>query len=167
MFEHNKYFIFSSNATQSSPKNTADCQTQLNQVRDQFVRVSADFENYKRRMQKEQSQWFDLGQSKVLTQVLGIMDDFDRAMAQSKDAPAQVASWIEGFDLIRKSLHKLLESFDVKEISADVPFDPELHEALVSIENSGKQSGEIVEILQKGYTYKGKVLRPAKVSVAR
>lgn len=164
MFEQNKYIFFypvSGKKTDSSvrPELIEGLQSQLAEIKDKFVRVSADFENYKRRMQKEQTQWFDLGQTKVLTALLNIVDDFDRACASG--------SADEGIHLIYKSLQKLLESFEVKEIPANIPFDPEMHEGLVSVEASGKQSGDVVEILQKGYTYKGKVLRPAKVSVAK
>lgn len=182
MFDQNKYFIFKSFDTPSSARSLvtqdklldnqvseklASCETQLAQAKEQFIRVSADFENYKKRVAREQVQWFDQGQMRVLTQVLTIVDDFDRALAQQKMHPQDTKSWIEGFELIHKSLQKMLDSFEVKEIPANIPFDPEMHEAMVSVENSGIPSGDVVEILQKGYTYKGKVLRPAKVSVAK
>ncbi len=155
MFEKNRYIIFSP----VRPEILKSQDSQHADIKDKFIRVTADFENYKRRMQKEQAQWFDLGQTKVLSSLVNVVDDFDRALASGQKD--------EGVILIYKSLQKLLESFEVKEISGDLPFDPELHEAILSVENSGKQSGDIVEILQKGYTYKGKVLRPAKVSVAK
>jgi len=166
MFAQNKYFIFTTKESYSKNSQLITCLAQLVEAKEKFVRTSADFENYKKRMQREQAQWFDLGQTKVLTQLVNIVDDFDRALTSSQ-APVEAKSWFEGFELTRKSLQKLLESFDVKEISADLSFDPELHEALVSVEDSGRNSGDVVEILQKGYMYKDKVLRPAKVSVAK
>ena len=180
MIEQNRYLIFyphnqnqtsgpsvaSDNAGRDAGK-LASCEAQLAEVKEKFVRASADFENFKKRTQRDQAQWFDQGQSRVITQLLPIVDDFDRALAQQKVQPSDAKAWGEGFELIHKSLQKMLESFDVKEISADLPFDPELHEALVSVEDSGRPSGEVVEILQKGYLFRGKVLRPAKVSVAK
>lgn len=168
MFAQNKYFIFNPSIQKTSHSSSvrpealeglSQCQSQLAQAKESFMRASADFENYKRRMQREQAQWLDVGATRVLTQILPIVDDFDRALVAGHSD--------EGIKLIHKSLQKMLESLDVKEISADVPFDPELHEALVSVEDSGRNSGDVVEILQKGYTFKGKVLRPAKVSVAK
>ena len=156
-------------SSKSSSEDLAQCQLKLTEVQEKFVRNAADFENYKRRMQREQAQWLDVGATRVLTQLLSIADDFDRALAQQKSKPVtpEVASWLAGFELIHKSLQKMLESCDVREIPHNLPFDPERHEAIVSVESSGHASGDIVEILQKGYTYKDKILRPAQVSVAK
>lgn len=185
MFDKNKYVTFTSSLSHSnssvrsndngSSQELAQCQSKLTEVQEKFVRTAADFENYKRRMQREQAQWLDVGATRVLTQLLAIADDFDRALASIRATsgqaaftlPSEVASWLAGFELIHKSLQKMLESCDVREIPHNLPFDPERHEAIVSVESSGHASGDIVEIVQKGYTYKDKVLRPAQVSVAK
>ena len=75
--------------------------------------------------------------------------------------------WIAGFEMIQKSLNKLLEKYEVKEISDFQNFDPELHEAIAQVASDEHESGQIVNVVQKGYILKDKILRPAKVTVAK
>jgi molecular chaperone GrpE len=97
------------------------------------------------------------------------MDNFDRAQAdlEKLNSNGQQNAALAGIALIRKDLATLFERVDVREMPATKKFDPALHEALVSVDAEGAESGDIVQILQKGYLFKGQVLRPAKVSVAR
>ena len=147
----------------------AQYQKEVQSWKEQFLRISADFENYKKRIAKEQVSWMDTGQMQVLNKLLDIIDNFDRALAQieKQEQLHQTKALFEGFMLIHKELYKLLDAFQVKEIDAHGEFNPEKHEALVQVDAPDQTSGNIVAVLQKGFMFKDKVLRPAKVSVAR
>lgn len=136
--------------------------------KEQFLRVSADFANYKKRVEKERLDWMQTAERLVIQKMLPIMDDLERALtlAQSKTS-AEQNSWLEGFILIQKNVKKTFEELGVQEIDASGTFNPEFHEALMNVQASDKQSGTVVDVLRKGYILKGKVIRPAQVSVAQ
>lgn len=136
--------------------------------RAQSLRVSADFANYKRRIEKERLEWMQTAQSSILQKVLPIIDDLERALAHTQsNVSAEQNPWIEGFVLIQKNATKLFAELGIEEIDASNAFDPELHEALVSVHVEDKETNQIVEVFRKGYLFKGKVLRHAQVSVAK
>jgi len=136
--------------------------------KEQFLRLNADLQNYKRRVEKERAEWMHVAQASALEPMLSIADDLDRAIENSEKNPDVAQSaWFEGFKLIQKNLHKSLNDLGVQEIAATGSFNPELHEALIQVESPDHQSGHIVQLLNKGYTLKSKVLRHAKVSVAK
>ncbi len=153
------------NQEQSNPleQQLKECQAQKDEWKDRFLRVAADFENFKKRSEKERMLWMSTAQSAVLQDLLTIVDDFDRAFAQ----PADASNARAGFELIYKALQKMLEKYGVTEIKDTIHFDPLKHEAIMQVEAADKQSGDIIQVLQKGYMFKGEVLRPAKVSVAK
>jgi|SRR5579859_1049825 len=145
-----------------------DCKNELAQWKERSLRISADFENYKKRVEREKDQWIRMAQSNILFDLLSIADDFDRALSEArKSGSDQLKVWIEGFELTKKSLDKLLTKYDVQEIKDTGQFNPELHEAVMNVESPDHKSGDIVNVLQKGYTFKGHILRPAKVSVVQ
>lgn len=138
----------------------------------QFMRVSADFANYKRRITEERTQWIAAGQSAVITKFLPILDDIERARTATEAAhnasdAADLTHAVEGFALIEKNLKKILTDLGVEEIDCSGAFDPHFHEALMQAESDEHESGHIVSVLNRGYTYKDTVLRHAKVSVAQ
>ena len=139
-----------------------ECHAQRDEWRDRFLRLAAEFENYKKRAEKEKVQWISGAQASLLSDLITIVDDFDRAFALP-NAQQEHA----GFELIYKALQKLLEKYGVHEIKELVHFDPMLHEAIMQVEDDTKSSGDIAQVLQKGYMFKGEVLRPAKVSVVK
>jgi len=99
--------------------------------------------------------------------VLAVVDDFERAYADLKAAPAaDLESRIKGFELVQKAFAKMLTESGVEEISAVGAFDPEKHEAIMQVIDASREPGSVVAVLQKGYTHRGIVLRPARVSVA-
>ena len=138
-----------------------ECLLQKDEWKDRCMRTAAEFENFKRRSEKERVQWITNTQASVLTDVLAIVDDFERALAQPADQSR------EGFELIYKSLQKILQKYGVQEIKENTEFDPTLHEAIMQVESADHQAGQIVQVLQKGYRFKEQILRPAKVSVAK
>lgn len=148
----------------------ATCHKEMTEWKDKSMRIQADFENYKRRAEKERAQWVSNAQTDVLLPLLAIVDNVDRALADahSKERSPEMQAWLNGFIMIGKSLPKLLESFGVKPIADVTEFDPLKHEAIMSVPASETHpAGTIVAILQQGYTLNGQVLRPAQVSVAQ
>lgn len=134
-----------------------------------FMQIAADFSNYKRRIDAERADWGYLAQSDVVLKILPFSDDLVRAIeAGDKLSDGESKSaWIDGFKLVQKNLNKTFEDLDIKEIDSSLKFDPEYHEALIQVESKKHKSGEIVDVIQKGYTFRGKVLKHAKVSVAK
>ncbi len=158
----------SESQTEASFTNESKVEETATDYRAQFLRVSADFANYKRRMEKERLEWMQTAQNSILQKVLPIVDDLERALAHTQaNASPEQNSLVEGFTLIQKNAKKIFTDLGVEEIDASGTFDPELHEALVSVQAQDKQSDHIVEVLRKGYLFKGKVLRHAQVSVAK
>lgn len=150
------------NQNSSLEQQLAACHTQKDEWKDRCLRTAAEFENYKRRSEKERVSWITNSQAGVLGDLLEVVDDFERAMA-AKDEHATAP----GFELIYKSFQKLLHKYGVQEITETTEFDPTLHEAIMQVESADHQSGQIVQVLQKGYRFKDQILRPAKVSVAK
>jgi molecular chaperone GrpE len=140
--------------------------------KDQFFRMSADFANYRRRMEKERTTWVQTGQNAIIQSFLPLFDDIERAFeaaqkaAAADSAHAGVASIVNGLNLVEKNMRKVLSDLGVQEVDCSGVFDPQLHEALMQTAAEGKESGAIVQVLSKGYVYKGTVVRHAKVSVA-
>lgn len=167
---------FTSQQTQDTPHDSAStakleqCLMDLAGAKDKYLRLQADFENYKRRSEKEKMSWMLSAQAGVLLDVVTIVDDFDRALSEAQKNAEQnptLATWVTGIELINKALYKLLSKYGVEPMKDYTIFDPEKHEALMHVESPDHQSGQIVSVLQKGFMHKDTVLRPAKVSVAR
>jgi len=140
------------------------CQQEAAMWKDQFARISADFDNYKKRMDREQIQWMQTAQTIVIKDLLMVVDNFERALSQKTD---ETASLYVGIEMIYKSVLQVLSKYGVKEFAEYKNFDPELHEALMHAESADHKPGQIVQILEKGFMIKDKVLRPAKVTVAQ
>jgi len=140
------------------------CQEQVAYWKDQTARQLADFENYKKRMDREQIQWMQTAQTMVIKDLLTVVDNFDRALSQKTESTADLYA---GVEMIYKSVLQLLQKYGVQEFTEYNEFDPEKHEALMDVESSNHTSGQIVQVLEKGFTMKDKVIRPAKVSLAK
>ena len=143
--------------------------------KEKLFRLSADFANFKKRTEKERAEWMLIAQVNLLEELVPLFDELDRAIELSEQentqtlspATAQTSSWFEGFKLMQKNWKKKLTDLGVEEIQATGAFNPEFHEALMQVENTDKKSGEIVQVFSKGYIFKGKVIKHAKVSVAQ
>jgi len=135
---------------------------------DKYLSLTADFQNYKKRITHERADWAHDAQKLVFIELLVVIDNFERALEQEKKREnAEGVAWLTGFEMIYQSLEKVLTKFGVQEITDFSVFNPKYHEALVQVESDKHQSGEIVQILQKGYMMQDKVIRPATVSVAK
>jgi molecular chaperone GrpE len=135
------------------------CLTELSIWKDQCKRVSADFENFKKRTEKEQARWADIAKESVLYDLLSFVDSFDMALAQPQIDKV-------GIEMMYQSLMKILTKNDVKPMAETKEFNPQFHEAVMQVASTEHKPGEIVQFLSKGFMLKDKVLRPAKVSVA-
>jgi molecular chaperone GrpE len=140
------------------------CQQDAAMWKDQAARIFADFDNYKKRMERDQASWMQTAQVSVLKDLLSVVDNFDRALSSKNDSSADVYT---GIEMIYKSVMQLLHKYGVKEFTDYKTFDPELHEALMDVESADHTSGQIVQVLEKGFMIKDKVLRPAKVMIAK
>jgi molecular chaperone GrpE len=145
----------------------AETQAKANEYLDGWQRARADFSNYKKRVEREQSQIYQNAAGSILKRYLGIVDDLERAL-KNRPQDGDGAAWAEGIELIYRKLLSILESEGIQPMEAEgQPFDPNLHEAIMSEESDEHESGQIIEVLQQGYTLGDKVLRPAMVRVAR
>lgn len=144
------------------------CCAEIQEFKNRYIYLNAEFDNYRKRIEKEKRQWIQSGEENVLKNVLPIVDDLERAFHQleTKTLPEDLKAQFEGFKLILKSVHGLLSKFHVEEIKSS-EFNPEVQEAIAQIESDKHKTGEIVEVYEKGYIRNGHLLRPAKVSVAK
>jgi molecular chaperone GrpE len=132
-----------------------------------WQRERADFNNFKRRIEREaQQQSFDY-KGNIIKKVLPVLDDLERAM-KSCPREGENAAWTQGLELITRKLQTILQSEGIESIaSAGDVFDPNLHEALTHEDSPDCQSGTIIEVIEQGYKIGDRVLRPARVRVAR
>ncbi len=136
------------------------------ELHDRYLRLSAEFDNFRKRTLKEKADLAKYGGEQVLLSLLPVVDDFERAMSSMPEGE-ECSSYVEGIRLIYNKLMDFLRQNGVSEMEAlHQPFDPELHEALSKIPAPGEElKGKVVDVLQKGYFLKEKVLRHAKVVV--
>jgi molecular chaperone GrpE len=131
----------------------------------QYLRLQADYQNLKKRTEKEKSDIYAFANEKLSGELLNVIDNFERAMAHIEDSNDK--NLANGMIMIFKQLKEVLEKNGIKEIDAQGEmFDPNCHHAVLTSENDEVESGRVIETLQKGYTLKGKVIRPAMVKVA-
>ena len=134
---------------------------------DGWQRERADFLNYKKRVERDKISTEQAITSEIVKKFLVILDDLERAL-KARPASGDGAAWAEGIELIYRKLQSLLESRGVTRIPAeDQDFDPNLHEAITHEDSPDFESGQIIEIIEQGYLLGDRVVRPARVRVAR
>jgi len=138
-----------------------EAQEQAEKYLDMARRLQADFDNYRKRTQRENEEFRKYASAGIVTDLLTIVDDLDRALEHA-DEDDDLVVGIRG---VRTNLMKILESNGLQEIPAEGKFDPNYHEALMAVE--GEEDDQIVEVFQKGYTLNGKVIRFTKVKVTK
>ena len=142
-------------------------QEKIDELNDKVLRQMAEFENFRKRTDKEKSQQFDLGQSNVLEKLLPIVDNFERGLAAVPEGEKEGA-FADGMNKIYKQLIKQLEDLGVTPIEAvGKEFDPNLHNAVMQVESQEYESGIVAQELQKGYMFHDSVLRHSMVAVAQ
>lgn len=137
----------------------------IKSLQDQVLRQMAEFDNFRKRTEKEKSSMYDAGASDVIAKVLPVIDNFERGLADVKEDTED--AFQKGMLAIYKQLLHGLDELGVKEIEAEgKKFDPNFHNAVMHVDDADKGEQEVVEVLQKGYTYHDKVVRYAMVKVA-
>ena len=143
-------------------------QEELAELKDQYLRKVAEFENYRKRTLKEKTELILNGAEKAVDAILPVVDDMERAMANAEKTD-DVDALKEGMDLIFKKLMKTLEGLGVKKIETDnKDFDTDFHEAVAMVPGMGDdKKGKVIDCVQTGYTLNDKVIRHAKVAVGQ
>lgn len=135
----------------------------IDELNDKVMRQMAEFENFRKRSEKEKSQMYDMGVKNVLEKMLPIVDNFERGLESAEEGDA----FCDGMKMIYKQLMTSFEDIGVKEIEAEgEEFNPDYHNAVMHIDDEELSENVVVEVLQKGYMYNDTVLRHAMVKVA-
>ncbi|UCG38426.1 MAG: nucleotide exchange factor GrpE [bacterium] len=135
-------------------------------LKDRYLRLAADFDNYRKRVEKEREEIVCYANEKLIADLLPILDNLERALSAALD-PGRVGSILEGVRMVANQLHSVLRSCGLEPVEAlGSPFDPELHEAVGVLPPGRHEEGTVMAELQKGYRLKGKVLRHSMVQVA-
>lgn len=137
----------------------------LQELRQTLMRRQADFENYRKRVEKERAEDQKRATAHLIEGVIPVVDGFEHALAAHREA--EYETYRRGFELIYKQLVDHLTRLGVERIDpTGKPFDPHLHQAMERTETTDYEDGTVIQVFQPGYVYHGRVLRPAMVSVA-
>jgi molecular chaperone GrpE len=148
---------------------TETLENELNSLKDKYARVHADFENIKKRLEREKYQALEYANEKFAKDLVPVLDALDGAIASTDveaDTQELLDKVMEGVELTKKQLLSALEKHGVTPVGEDEPFDPNIHNAVQSMDSQDHESGEIVQTFQKGYRYKERTLRDAMVVIA-
>ena len=130
-----------------------------------YLRLMADFQNYKKRVEKEKSDIHAYANEKIINKLLNVMDNFERALVH---APQEASKFHEGMEMILTQLKEVIAEAGAEEIAAlGNPFDPNFHNAVMMEDVEDEKKDTVIDVLQKGYTLKGKVIRPSMVRVGK
>jgi molecular chaperone GrpE len=150
----------------SESSELSDLQRERDDYKDRWLRKGAEFDNYRKRIERERREQADQSVVDLLEDLLLVVDDFDRAM--KVDSGEGGNAYRKGVELIHGKLHDLLRKQGLKPIDAlGVDFDPNLHQAVVHEESPEHREGEVIGELRKGYLLNDRLLRPAMVKVAK
>jgi molecular chaperone GrpE len=146
-----------------------DLSGELIETKDRLVRLQADFENYRRRAQREREEAVRYGTQNLFKDLLTTVDNLDRAIDHArKGGGGDLENLLQGVELVQKGLLGLMSRYGVAEVEAlGKPFDPALHEAMAQAPDASVAPNTVLEVLQKGYKLRDRLLRPARVIVAR
>lgn len=135
---------------------------------DKLLRLQADFENTRKRLEREKQDFVKFANEGIILELLNILDDLERAVELAQAKHQDLAAFLKGVEMILSHLYEMLKEYGVKPIEAEGKlFDPHLHEALMQIEDKDKPEHTIVEELQKGYLLNDRVIRTTKVKVSK
>lgn len=146
-------------------------QAEAADYKDKYLRAHADFENSKRRLEKDKMNAVAYANESFAKDILAVMDSFENALASMEnsveDSSEVLTNMKEGVNLTFEQLKKILEKNSIKEVSCEGEFDPEVHQAIMQVESDDHEVGDVVQVMQKGYTIKDRILRPAMVSTCK
>lgn len=154
-------------SSQSAEEGSSEENPELLQLKDKYLRTLAEYENFRKRSDKEKAQMFELGAKSIIEALLPVVDNFERALShvqeEEKDSP-----FVKGIEGIYKQIQKMFADCNIQEIEAlGKKFDPALHNAVMTEEEGDAEEDTITQDLQKGYTYRGNVVRHSMVKVKK
>jgi molecular chaperone GrpE len=147
-----------------------EAQAEAADWKDKYLRAHADFENTKKRLEKDKTNAVVYANESFAKDILAVMDSFENAlnsMESSEESSEVFTQMKEGVNLTYEQLKKMLEKNSITQIECEGEFDPEVHQAIMQVESETHETGDIVQVMQKGYMIKERVLRPAMVSTAK
>jgi molecular chaperone GrpE len=138
---------------------------ELDQLRDHYLRKLAEFDNFRKRTEREREEFQRTAGEKVVRELVPVLDNFERALSHADESDAE--SFRQGVDMIARQLWEVLERQGLEVVDpTGQPFEPEFHEAVQRVEDGSHAPGTVVWVLAKGYLFGGRLLRPAMVGVA-
>lgn len=144
---------------------TEKLKAEIEEHKQRLLRTQADYDNFRRRTVKEKEELGKYASAKLITELLPVIDNFERALGSVSDVP-EAASYAKGVEMIFRQLEGILKAEGLTPMEAvGTPFNPEYHQAIMQVESDEYEEGDVVEEVQKGYMLKDKVLRPAMVKV--
>ena len=154
-------------SSQTVEEGSSEENPELLQLKDKYLRTLAEYENFRKRSEKEKAQMFELGAKSIIEALLPVVDNFERALShvqeEEKDSP-----FVKGIEGIYKQIQKMFADCNIQEIEAlGKKFDPALHNAVMTEEEGDAEEDTITQDLQKGYTYRGNVVRHSMVKVKK
>lgn len=154
-------------SSQAVEEGSSEENPELLQLKDKYLRTLAEYENFRKRSEKEKAQMFELGAKSIIEALLPVVDNFERALShvqeEEKDSP-----FVKGIEGIYKQIQKMFADCNIQEIEAlGKKFDPALHNAVMTEEEGDAEEDTITQDLQKGYTYRGNVVRHSMVKVKK
>ena len=155
---------------QSSEEKIVLLEEQLKQSEDKYLRVHADFENIKKRLEKEKYQAIDYASERFAKDLLTPIDTLEMALNSAKanvEAVELLSKLKEGIELTIKNFITTFEKHNITRVQTDGQFDPNVHDAVMQVDSTEHEDGAIVSELQKGYLLKDRLLRPAMVSICK
>ena len=153
----------------TNPQDTLNSESSQDQkqiikdLEEKYLRVYADFENTKKRLERDKNQALEYANERIIKDLLPVLD----ALESAKDAAKEHQAIFEGISHTKENLLKILVKYGVEEILTSGEFDPNLHECIMQVANPEVENGNIAQVLQKGYKYKERTLRPAMVAIAK
>jgi molecular chaperone GrpE len=136
--------------------------------KDEVIRAQAEMQNIRRRAELDVAKAHNFGQEKLITELLGLVDNLERAISASKAEHTTLENLLEGVEMSQTMLLDGLKKFNVEQVDPHgEPFNPELHEAITVLSNPDMEPNTVMEVFQKGYTLNGRLIRPAMVVVAK
>jgi molecular chaperone GrpE (heat shock protein) len=141
----------------------------IDDLKDKWLRASADFDNYRKRVIKEKGEWREVAQEEIIAELLPVIDNFDRALASMLTTiPNEHVAFAEGMQLVHKHFVDILTKHKITVIDCvGKPFDPHFHEAVMTVPTAEYPEDTVVEEIQKGYLHHDKVIRPSMVKVSK
>ena len=143
-------------------------QRELAEAKDKYIRLFAEFDNMRKRHERERTELIKYAHEEVIIEMLGFYEDFERSVTAARANPAEGAALLKGVEMVLKRMQELLKKYNVVEIDAQgKKFDHTCHEALMAVESEDVDDGTVLEVFQKGYIMDGRVVRTAKVKVSK